>query len=334
MESPTGDANPPPLQRIELSSQSTSNATTINSNTNGLQETLETLLLRMSSMETSIINLQTKQVQEHPGAPPRGSNTVREQDRLSLHAPVDQELTGGDKNPSVEEFASCTSEFNPANPASPGYIKETANQSVVAALFNRMQPDDKTPSRKRSTSGSGSSASASKKQKVSEGIHQGDRLDVGNEVIKEIVYEKVAPQASGPPILENLSKACTKFWITESKNEQVVKKLKSDYPVPSNCKKNFSPILNEEILKNKDIHSFYKRNDRRWFDLQNLILKSSTAVMNIANICLDADNKNRIIESKEVVVKAIDTITLLGRASQQITFERKERLKPALSEDY
>ena len=56
--------------------------------------------------------------------------------------------------------------------------------------------------------------------------------------------------------------------------------------------------------------------------------------MNIANICLDADKKDRLIESKEVVVKTIDAITLLGRASKQITFERMERLKSALSKDY
>ena len=56
--------------------------------------------------------------------------------------------------------------------------------------------------------------------------------------------------------------------------------------------------------------------------------------MNIANICLDADKKDRLIESKEVVVKTIDAITLLGRASKQITFERMERLKSALLKDY
>ena len=56
--------------------------------------------------------------------------------------------------------------------------------------------------------------------------------------------------------------------------------------------------------------------------------------MNIVNICLDADNKDRLTESKEEVAKAIDAITLLVRASKQITFEHKERLRCALSEDY
>ena len=128
-----------------------------------------------------------------------------------------------------------------------------------------------------------------------------DGLDVGNEVIDEIACQKVAPQACATSILENLAKAYTKCWVTESKNDPVIKKLKSGFAVPSNCDEFCSPILNEEILKNRNIHSYYKRNDRRWFDLQNSILKSSTAVMNIANICLDVDNKDQLTESKEVV---------------------------------
>ena len=47
-------------------------------------------------METSINDLETRQVQIHPEALPSRSDTVRKQDRLSLHAPVDQELSGGD----------------------------------------------------------------------------------------------------------------------------------------------------------------------------------------------------------------------------------------------
>ena len=96
----------------------------------------------------------------------------------------------------------------------------------------------------------------------------------------------------------------------------------------------FVPTLNEEIVKNKNIHHYYKRNDKRWFDLQNIVLKATSAVVEIANLCLEANNKNEVIHSKDVVVKAIDAITLLGKANHQMTFERKERLKNALSEDY
>ena len=98
---------------------------------------------------------------------------------------------------------SCNSKnLHAANQVSSGYIiKETAKQSVAVALFNSMQPYEKTPSRKRSTSiTSASGTSSSKKLKLSEeGNIQGGRLDVGNEVIDEIVCQKVDPWACPHP---------------------------------------------------------------------------------------------------------------------------------------
>ena len=57
-------------------------------------------------------------------------------------------------------------------------------------------------------------------------------------------------------------------------------------------------------------------------------------MVEIASLCLEADNKNEVIHSKDVVVKSIDVITLLGKVNHQMTFEREERLKNSLSEDY
>ena len=166
------------------------------------------------------------------------------------------------------------------------------------------------------------------------GREEGHETDVCDETVNQIVYEKETPKANGPPILSNLAEVFKKFWLIESKNHQTIKKLKLDCVIPSNCEEFHVLLLNEEILKNKNIHSFYKRNDKRWFDIQNLILRATAAVIDIANICLVADNKNRLMQSKDDVVRSIDTITLLGRVSQQITIERKYRLKTSLSEDY
>ena len=57
-------------------------------------------------------------------------------------------------------------------------------------------------------------------------------------------------------------------------------------------------------------------------------------MVEIANLYLEANNKNEVIHSKDVVVKVIDAIKLLGKANHQMTFDRKKRLKNALSEDY
>ena len=51
---------------------------------------------------------------------------------------------------------------------------------------------------------------------------------MGNEIIDQIFTEKELPQAYGPAILKNLASAVTKFWQTEARNGQEIKKLKTE----------------------------------------------------------------------------------------------------------
>ena len=53
-----------------------------------------------------------------------------------------------------------------------------------------------------------------------------------------------------------------------------------------------------------------------------------------ANICYETDNKNRLIQSKNVVVWSINIITLLGRTNQQMTVGCKDWLTASLTEHY
>ena len=46
--------------------------------------------------------------------------------------------------------------------------------------------------------------------------------------------------------------------------------------------------------------------------MQQLLLQTCTAVINIANNCLEADNSKKIVESRALVTKATDAITIMG----------------------
>ena len=82
------------------------------------------------------------------------------------------------------------------------------------------------------------------------------------------------------------------------------------------------------------LHYYYKRNDKKYADMQQLLTKACTAVINIANNCLEAEKSNKIVESRALVTKAADTIIIMGKLNTMLTNERKTRLKPALSESY
>ena len=86
----------------------------------------------------------------------------------------------------------------------------TSKYSLVPGLFNQNSPGPKTSGHLSSDSpspGVNAAHSTSSKRKFDD---END-LNVGNEIIDQIVTEKESPQAYGPPILENLASAVTKF---------------------------------------------------------------------------------------------------------------------------
>ena len=179
--------------------------------------------------------------------------------------------------------------------------------SLVDSLLNQKFPVPKTSGHLSSHSPSqGIKAPHSTRSKGK--LDDKNDLNVGNETINQILAENESPEAYVLPVLENLNSAVTKFWKTS-------------------CPKFYVPTLNEEITKNKNIYHYYKRNDKRWFDLQNIVLKATSAVVEITNLCLEGDSKNEVIHSKDVVVKSIDVITLLDKTKHKMTFERNEKLK-------
>ena len=198
--------------------------------------------------------------------------TAQEQDKVSLHPDSSdyQEDDLGEKvRPSSEELRPVNTEID----LTVGEVvrdqaeaMSTGKYSLVGGLFNQNSPVPKTSgqlSPHSPSQGVRAAHSTSSKRKLDD---END-LNVGNEIIDQIVTEKESPQAYGPPILVNLASAVTEFWQTEARDEQKIKKLKNEYLVVSNCPKFYVPTLNEEITKNKNIHHYYQRNDKRRFDL-------------------------------------------------------------------
>ena len=71
----------------------------------------------------------------------------------------------------------------------------------------------------------------------------------------------------------------------------------------------------------------------KYQDMQDTGMRASVVVLQIEDMCHEADRNNQVILSKPVVAKAIDGVILLGRANYYLIGEVKELLKSALSED-
>ena len=68
--------------------------------------------------------------------------------------------------------------------------------------------------------------------------------------------------------------------------------------VPENYEYIKVPLLDDDVLKNKVIHYYYKRNDKKYADMQQLLTQAYTAVINTANDCIETDKSNKIVESR------------------------------------
>ena len=104
--------------------------------------------------------------------------------------------------------------------------------------------------------------------------------------------------------------------------------------VLENCEYIKVPLLNDDILKNKNIHNYYKRNDKKYADVPQLLTHTCTIVINIANNYLEADKTNKTVESRALATKVADAITIMRKLNTMLTNKRKTRLKAALSESY
>ena len=140
----------------------------------------------------------------------------QEQDKVSLH-PESSEYQDDDWGEKVRSSSEALRHVNAEIDLTVGEVvrdqaeaMSTGKYSLVAGLFNQNPPLPKT-------SGHLSSHSPSQGVKAAHSIsskkEQGDEndLNVGNEITDQLVTEKESFQVYGPPILENLASAVTRF---------------------------------------------------------------------------------------------------------------------------
>ena len=114
----------------------------------------------------------------------------------------------------------------------------------------------------------------------------------------------------------------------------MVNKILDGLKIPENCSGILVPILNENVDKNRKIMPFHIRADKRLSDIQKELIFATSAVFGIADEPITTQNESRPPNLWEGMGHTADSVALMGRAYKQISVERKERLKPALNEDF
>eukprot|EP00794_Sanderia_malayensis_P010192 gene10192-11239_t len=156
--------------------------------------------------------------------------------------------------------------------------------------------------------------------------------EVENKAFLDAIDSALMPQAEqGPPISTQLAKIINGKFTTEfelSKRKEILEK----YPPPSNCDSLQTPKVNPEIWSKLGANA--KKNDMRISALQDTLVKATAAVTVSVNDLLSARQQQSSPDFKDLIAKLIDSIILTGQVNKELTFKRRDVLRPNLSNDF
>ena len=258
-------------------------------------------------------------------------------DRVSIRAPSES-----DENfTSASETCGYYAERSSATLTCDDYTeraKADLLSSVGKESSKRKGSSQTSKSRKRmresDTGHQGSTSSKTKRSRVSP--DQGHKSDDENfegeeEILVDIDNNRPNGRKQRPPLLPNLAARINRYWKIEAESHSTVKHLKGLYSTPENCRELVVPKINWELYTN--LHPYYIRQDRKYIELQETSMAVTTAVSSIANLALEADKNNQMVDTKQIVTHALNATTLLGCAHQKLNNRRKESIAPALPKE-
>lgn len=153
-----------------------------------------------------------------------------------------------------------------------------------------------------------------------------------NETFLDDIDQELMPQAQqGPPVSIQLAKIVNGKFALELDHVKR-KEILSKYSPPGNCHSLQTPRVNPEIWTKLGANA--RKNDMKISALQNTMVKATAAVTVTANDLLTAKQQQSPLDYKGLIAKLIDAIVLIGHVNSELTFRRRDMLRPHLSSDF
>ena len=138
-------------------------------------------------------------------------------------------------------------------------------------------------------------------------------------------------QDTGPPIASGLAELVNGKFNAEYSVEKR-KEILQKYKKPSNCDNVLVPKVNEEIWSKLPANA--KRSDIRTSALQDTLVKVSSAIICTSDKLLEHREKKTIPSYKALINPLLDSVALLGHVCTELSYKRRDALKPFLHQDF
>ena len=159
-----------------------------------------------------------------------------------------------------------------------------------------------------------------------------DRVDVeiDLEILNQVDQEHQIPQSLGDAISERLAPVIKKHWSYEPEKFGNIKKLHEKLLIPQNCGEICIPKLNREIFCNNNKPDWVKKTDKRSQNCQALMVKATAGMIKLCDNLLKAEKQNYVVNTKDLLSLAMESIMLLGHVNFSMNNMRRDRIKNSL----
>lgn len=132
---------------------------------------------------------------------------------------------------------------------------------------------------------------------------------------------------------EKLAGVINKYWQYRPEKFSKIRELHEKLLIPANCDDICAPLLNREIYCNKSIAPWVKRADKRVLDSQNNLVKATAGIIKLSESILQAEKQNYVVNTKEILSLAMESVMLLGFTNHSLNNIRREKIKYTLPKD-
>lgn len=162
--------------------------------------------------------------------------------------------------------------------------------------------------------------------------HESNVADNDNDsLLDELKSALRSSDEAGPPVTVKLAELANESFSLDFPPEER-KRLLKKFKRPSNCDQVFSPKVNEEIWCKLNTNA--KRSDIRLYALQDTLVKATSAIISTTNGLLEHREKRTIPHYKDLITPLTDAVALLGHVNTELSFKRRETMKPFLNPEY
>jgi hypothetical protein len=155
--------------------------------------------------------------------------------------------------------------------------------------------------------------------------------DEDNTSLLTKIGESLCPtEDHGPQVIEKLAQLVNTKFVMDLDLEKR-KQLSEKYKTQKNCEALYVPRVNPEIWGK--LNPITKQRDIKMSTLQDLLLRVSNAVIISLNTLLDCGEKRSIPDYKSVMSNLIDCIALIGHVHKELSFKRRDQIRPSLTNE-